>query len=195
MVDKTSSLATHIQNMKQTAVFAGSKNNPRAYRYLLTREWKTDTEKPNLACFIMQNPSTGDEYVDDPAIDECIKLVRKWDHDDKLSHDGIAVVNLYACVGSDSAKLDQLEDPIGPENDRYLKEAIKQYTDSIIIAWGDGTGNLPELAKRRRAVRAMLPKNGIYCLGTTENGQPRYPKPRFKSANTELHVQNWPRKL
>lgn len=55
MIGKTSSLATHVQNMKQTAVFAGSKNDQRAYRFLLAREWNTDAEKPNPACIIMQN--------------------------------------------------------------------------------------------------------------------------------------------
>lgn len=69
--------------------------------------------------------------------------------------------------------------------------AIVRLRVYLIIAWRDGTGNLPALAKRRRAVWAMLPKSGIYCSGTTENGQPRYPKPWLKFANTDLHIQKW----
>ena len=104
VVDKTSSLPTLVKNMKQTAIFDNTEREKRKYRYLLTREWNNDVEKPNLACFIMQNPSTGDEYVDDPAIDKCIKLVQCWDQDNNLSHDGIAIVNLYARIGSSSKK-------------------------------------------------------------------------------------------
>ena len=191
MVDKPSSLLPQVQNMKQTAVFADSKDKKRAYRYLLTREWNTNAEKPNLACFIMQNPSTGDEYVDDPAIDKCIKLVQCWDCKNNLSHDGIAIVNLYARVGSSGKQTFQgIKDAIGPENDEFIREAISQYSDSIIVAWGNGSGNPPKFMHRCKSVWAMLPKAGIYCLGTTKMGQPHYP-----TSADNLHIQKWPREL
>lgn len=79
MVGKTSSLATHVQNMKQTAVFAGSKKRPKsislpARQRMEHRRWKAESGMHHYAELF-----TGNEYDDRPAIDKCIKLVQKWD--------------------------------------------------------------------------------------------------------------------
>ncbi|MGL4941441.1 MAG: DUF1643 domain-containing protein [Bifidobacterium asteroides] len=84
------------------------------------------------------------------------------------------MVDLYAGVRPPGKEPFQaVNDPIGSENDEFTREAISKYSDSIIAAWGNGSGDPPKFTRRCRALWAMPPKTGIYCLGTKKEGQPR----------------------
>ena len=58
----------------------------RQYRYAFWRKW---AEGPQVL-FIMLNPSTADECVDDPTIRRCIRLAKGW------GFGSLAVGNLFA---------------------------------------------------------------------------------------------------
>jgi hypothetical protein len=133
------------------------------YRYSLWRDW--DMEKPKLV-FIMLNPSKADANIDDPTLRRCINFANSWDFG------SLIVVNLFAYRSASPLDLRQVDDPIGSQNDRYLKKAIKS-ADRVVVAWG----NNGKLMQRDRLVLELLSKHNIqpHCLGITKSGYPRHP--------------------
>lgn len=131
------------------------------YRYSLLREW--DTNAPRVA-FVMLNPSSADAITDDPTLRRCIRFAQSW------GYGSLEVVNLFAYRTTKPAELNLVKDPIGSENDRYLKEAFT-LADLIIVAWG--TRGI--LRNRSREVLDFLTGFEVYCLGTTKKGCPRHP--------------------
>ncbi len=144
--------------MKSTAVFSECKK----YRYRLDRVW--DKSLPLMA-FIMLNPSTADENVNDPTITRCINRAKD------SGYGGVVVGNAYAYRSTDPMKLKLIGDAIGPDNNKYLAEIMAD-CETIIVAWGFHT-------KRGRAVNicniAFEMGKTLYCLGLTAKGQPRHP--------------------
>lgn len=134
------------------------------YRYSLCREWNTNT--PRVA-FIMLNPSCADATTDDPTLRRCISFAQSW------GYGSLEVVNLFAYRTSKPVELKNVTDPVGKENDRYLKEVVER-ADKIIVAWG----NPGILNNRYKDVLNMLTGlSGIqlYYLGTTKKGHPYHP--------------------
>ena len=133
------------------------------YRYSLWREWNINA--PNLV-FIMLNPSKADESIDDPTLRRCINFAKSW------GCGSLKVVNLFAYRSVSPSDLKRVNDPIGKQNNLYLKKAIKS-ADKVVVAWG----NNGKLMQRDRAVLQLLSKHNLqpYCLGTTQEGSPRHP--------------------
>src|SRR5947209_16246810 len=96
------------------------------YRYSLWRQWSTDC--PPVA-FIMLNPSTADDRKDDPTIRRCIGFARAW------GFGALEVVNLFAYRATDWSKLLEVDDPVGPENDDYIVQAVER-CPCVVAAWG-----------------------------------------------------------
>jgi hypothetical protein len=128
------------------------------YRYRLWRRWG---KGPHCA-WIMLNPSTANEIDNDPTIRRCIGFARAW------GFSGVEIVNIFALRSTDPRGLLQVEDPIGPDNDRHIREAAVR-ADMVIAAWGVHG----ELRGRGAAVRAML--GDVRCLGVTKDGHPKHP--------------------
>jgi hypothetical protein len=133
------------------------------YRYKLTRTWNTFLRP---AGFIMLNPSTADATLDDPTIRRCIKFAKRWDCG------GIEVANLFGYRATDPSELLGDYDPIGPENDRYIREVAEQ-CHPVVLAWG-AKGSL---GGRYKAVLQQLESVGVklFHLGLTKDGFPRHP--------------------
>jgi hypothetical protein len=132
------------------------------YRYSLWRVWHP---KGSRVAFIMLNPSRADATVDDPTIRRCIGFAQHW------GYGSLEVVNLFAYRTSNPARLKQMRDPIGPENDHYLKQAI-QRSKLTILAWGN-RGNLNR--RSQQVLSWLTPWENLYCLGVTRSGYPRHP--------------------
>jgi hypothetical protein len=147
------------------------------YRYSLWRDW--DMEKPKLV-FIMLNPSKADANIDDPTLRRCINFANSWDFG------SLIVVNLFAYRSASPLDLRQVDDPIGSQNDRYLKKAIKS-ADRVVVAWG----NNGKLMQRDRLVLELLSKHNIqpHCLGITKAGYPRHPLYVMCSNQLRIYVQ------
>ena len=150
------------------------------YRYSLSREW--DTNAPRIA-FVMLNPSSADAITDDPTLRRCINFAKSW------GYGSLEVVNLFAYRTTKPAELNLVKDPIGSENDCYLKEAFT-VADRIIVAWG--TRGI--LRNRSKEVLSFLTGFEVYCLGTTKKGYPRHPlylksntKPIYYSLRSSVH--------
>ena len=146
--------------------FGAVLSNDGVYRYMLTRSWAAASGE---AVFVMLNPSTADANIDDPTIRRCMNFARDW------GYGGIVVANLYGLRATDPRELLAAEDPIGPENDEYLRGVIagsQQWGYPVIAAWGVRGSD-----ERVQAVRAMADEAGVelWCLGTAKAGQPKHP--------------------
>ena len=135
------------------------------YRYQLTRFW--DPSVHGLA-FVMLNPSTADGTEDDPTIRRCMRFARD------LGFGGLHVVNLYAFRATKPADLWRAEQPVGPENDDYLRRtfvAAAAFGKPVIAAWGAN-------ARPDRVAEVLdlpLARQSLHHLGLTKAGAPRHP--------------------
>ncbi len=135
------------------------------YRYRLTRTWDGSIRP---AAFVMLNPSTADAATDDPTIRRCVGFAKSW------GCGGIVVVNLFAYRATNpGAMRRQGPKAVGPDNDRYIREAITECAP-VVAAWGSHGCFLC----RDSAVGQLIRCSGLpwpECLGTTKHGSPRHP--------------------
>lgn len=133
-----------------------------AYRYLLTRSWGGGGQ---LLCILL-NPSTATEVRSDPTVARCERRARA------LGFGEVAVANLFAWRAAAPAGLRAAADPVGPENDRVLDQAIAGAA-AVFCGWGahgSRLGRGAEVAARLRAA-GRTPLH----LGLTKTGHPRHP--------------------
>jgi hypothetical protein len=131
----------------------------RTYRYALWRIWQPEAPR---VLFIGLNPSTADDRLDDPTVRRCLGYARSW------GYGSLALANLFAYRSTNPADLRVAADPIGPLNDRWLKDLSRE-ADLVVAAWG----NHGRLGQRWKAAAAIREK--MYCLGITKLGQPCHP--------------------
>lgn len=146
--------------MKRTAMFSDCG----LYRYELGRQW---SEAPGVATFIMLNPSTATEYVDDPTIRRCIGYAQAW------GMGRLHVLNIYAYRSTDPAGLWTVNDPVGPDNDHHIAAHAQLATETgwpLVAAWG--VNARPERIKRVLTLTAGAP---LSALAVAKAGQPRHP--------------------
>ena len=118
--------------------------------------------------FIMLNPSTADDREDDPTIRRCMHYARR----EQCGR--LTVVNLFAARSTNPDHLDCFIDPIGSDNDRYIREALEE-ADIRVAAWGAwyDTGGL--MRQRLQAVSQDFYRWDFVCLGKSRTGQPAHP--------------------
>jgi hypothetical protein len=146
------------------ATFTGADfSECRKYRYTLWRIWD---KKPTLG-FIMLNPSTADETVNDPTVERCERRARMW------GYGGLFVTNIFALRSTDPKALYECEDPIGPDNDKAILTCARQ-AGMVVCAWG----NHGKLLQRGAKVKQVLLDNGIdlhYLKLSATTGEPGHP--------------------
>jgi len=143
----------------------------RTYRYSLTRKWLIGDGKQVM---VMLNPSVADKWGDDMTT---ILMMRRAVY---AGFQRYEAVNLFALIGTDPTALLNHADPVGPENDAAIVEAMSD-SDRIIIAWG----NHGRLHKRADAVMKLLDGRELYCFGRTKSGAPRFPRALRSDAGLE----------
>lgn len=132
------------------------------YRYLLWREWDSAALKVG---FVMLNPSRADGAIDDPTIRRCIRFAQSW------GYGGLEVANLFAYRTANPNELRQVIDPIGIENDVYLR-SLPHRVDQVIVAWG----NWGTWQRRDQVVLKLFnTSTKLHCLALTKTGQPKHP--------------------
>jgi hypothetical protein len=144
----------------------------RKYRYRLDFDLETDDrdvlEGEARIAWILLNPSTADELTLDPTL----RRVRDFSRDFPVKT--VTIVNLFAWRATRPRVLKTLRDPVGPDNDRHILEALEGSSYQV-LAWGGGG----RLAGRGRAVEALLKRADVLdeCLvyGYTKRGDPRHP--------------------
>lgn len=146
------------------------------YRYTLERSGWMDVDA--RLCWVMLNPSTADENVDDPTIRRVVRFTQ--DH----GYAALVVVNLFAIRATNPRDLaDPDLDIIGPANRDAIRSAAET-ADAVAYAWG---GSIPKAAQAAAADMKRflsLVFDDPLCLGTTAAGEPRHPL--YVSAATRL---------
>lgn len=136
----------------------------RQYRFTLTRDLPDGDGK--YVAFIMLNPSTATETVDDPTIRRCKAYASAW------GASRLIILNLFALRATNPAALYKAKDPFGSGNTETVVAEARE-ADLVVCAWGNhgrygGAGN-EMLRKLRQA--------GIepFCLAITKEGEPGHP--------------------
>lgn len=148
--------------MKQINLFieSGAEFSPdRVYRYSLWRFWEKDKD---YATFICLNPSTADEYENDPTIRRCINYAKAW------GYGGLIMLNLFAYRSKKPKNLYAVKDPVGPDNDFHLRSASSK-AGITIAGWGIHGRYLG----RDKSVIEIL--KDPQCLSLTKDGLPGHP--------------------
>lgn len=136
------------------------------YRYRLTRG--PFMFGHGRLMWVMSNPSTADESVDDPTIRRVMSFTEAH------GFQSLTVVNLFAARSTDPKGLALFDDPVGPENLETIRAEFA-LTDGLVFAWGASL--TPRLATLRPPVEQMAEAAGLdpWCLGTTVAGNPLHP--------------------
>jgi hypothetical protein len=146
-------------------VSAGAEFSPcRTYRYRLWRLWSGGS---GLLTFIMLNPSTANELLNDPTVERCARRARL------LGYNAVEVVSLFALRSTQPGALYKHKDPVGgAQNDVAILDAAGR-ARLVICAWGvHGMLN-----SRGAIVRGMLRDAAIQvsALNLLRCGEPGHP--------------------
>ena len=139
--------------MKKSAI----KSSDGKYRYCLKREWD---RKLQTIVFIGLNPSLADAVNNDATICRCIKFAQRW------GYGSLVMLNLFAYITVDPRVLFKVSNPIGEDNDKWLKKYRYYFA---IACWG----NHGHYYWRNVIVTRFFDR--LYCLGKTKMGQPKHP--------------------
>lgn len=141
--------------MKTSATISPCKQ----YRYELRRIW--DESKP-LVLFVCLNPSTADADTEDNTSRVCINYAKRW------GYGGLLIGNSFAYRSTERSAIYQTTDPIGPENDAWLKKLQSEAT-LVVCAWSDTGGY------KGRDMEVLSFLHNPYCLKKLNSGRPGHP--------------------
>jgi hypothetical protein len=133
----------------------------RKYRYVLWREW--DMFSDSFANFICLNPGSADETQDDATVRACEEYAKRW------GYGALCITSLFAFQAEDPQIMMSADDPVGPENDEWLKKSARG-AGVIIAAWGTNG----RYRDRHLAVIEMF-RGRLFCLRQTQDGHPQHP--------------------
>jgi hypothetical protein len=145
--------------MENECVFSSD----RRYRYLLKHSC-SPLFAPKFCTWIGTNPSFAWEHGLDPTLRRVRAFSLSW------GYTGFLMTNVFAFVSRDPRGLYAVEDPLGPENDRFILEAIQE-TEVVIAAWGV----IGRYQNRCEAVWKMIAEFKPLCLKRTKKGLPSHP--------------------
>lgn len=131
----------------------------RIHRYTLVRVW--DEEKPSIMIMGL-NPSTADETKNDPTVRRFIGFAKKW------GYGSLYVTNMFAFRATYPEDLYKAEDPVGPENDYWIRK-ISSIADLVVLAYGNHG------AYRNRHEEILKMVKNPYCIKITKMNLPIHP--------------------
>lgn len=123
-----------------------------------------------VGMFCWVNPSTADGQIDDASSRKGIGFATR------LAWSRYILVNPFAFRAKDINDLRTAHDPIGPDNDRHIEQAMRD-ADVHVVGWGS-LSKLPEsLRGRWKDIVRIADRVGckLHCIGTCSDGHPRHP--------------------
>lgn len=133
------------------------------YRYVLERQWGPNAA--NFVNFILLNPSTADSDKDDATVRACVEFARRW------KFDKLIITNLFAFRATDPAKMKSYLNPVGDQNNVYIKY-VAERAKKVVVAWGNhGT----HFHRDKEVLNILRRIKKQYCLGITKFGHPKHP--------------------
>ncbi len=138
-------------------------SDDRLYRYQLGVTWKSGAGQLN---FLMLNPSTADEFKNDPTVERCCRRARQ------MGFGSLVVTNIFAWRSTDPFALYELPEPVGVRNDQAILHTAR-FSKLVICGWG----NHGKLQNRGPAVLELLKSAGHkpHFLRLTKDGNPEHP--------------------
>ena len=133
------------------------------YRYELREVW--DSSRP-LVLWLLMNPSVACTANSDPTLRKTGNFARSWDYGGQL------VANVHAYRATDKNRLLEIDDPVGPENDRTIV-ALAALAKIVVLAYGQ-----PPKALRTRGhevVSLLRHHPGLHHLRLSQDGTPVHP--------------------
>lgn len=146
---------------KRTAIFSPC----RKWRYHLQQVW--DPNRPNLL-WLMLNPSTADETQNDPTVERCETRARMW------KYGGVEIYNIFGFRATDPKNMKLQDDPVGPDNDKWMAEfAVKSQQTLAIAGWGNHGGHNN---RNHDVLKILRANNGnVKALKINASGDPKHP--------------------
>lgn len=136
-------------------------DHARNYRFVLWRFWD---ERPRVL-FIGLNPSTADEYHNDPTVIRLLAFARKW------GYGGIYLCNVFSYRAKNPETLSEVE-AIHSANIPAIMMADK-LTVMAVIAWGDGIEKVENGRSVAEHIKELV--EPVVCFGLTQKGNPKHP--------------------
>ena len=137
----------------------------RKYRYALWRRF-TPTGMRFMNA-LMLNPSTADEYQNDPTVHRCLTRAAA------KGYDGLIVTNMYALRSTDPKVLKENPEPRGAWNGIYILAAA-QLSEIILCGWGNHAEE--EWVERTLDMLADCKQTEkLRCLGRNQSGMAAHP--------------------
>jgi hypothetical protein len=149
--------------MQNECVFSAD----RRHRYTLIHRWDELLNPNHGIAWIGLNPSTADEHQLDPTLTRIRDFSATW------GYSFFVMLNLFAWRATDPADMKQADDPVGPDNDRWILHWA-QKCDRIVFGWGEHGLH----RGRDRALLALLEpvaRHKAWCLVRNASGQPKHP--------------------
>jgi hypothetical protein len=163
---------TSFQSCGQSGLPLATWSPDKLYRYTLRRVWRS-VDEPRVVTWVLLNPSTADEFADDPTIRRCIGFSQTWHFDELM------IVNAYAWRSTDPKGLRSPEcvaagGPVGEGNDAAIAAAIDR-SQLVVCGWGKHLQ-----ADRRASLARLLDDRGLAdveltALQLNSNGSPAHP--------------------
>jgi hypothetical protein len=137
------------------------------WRYRLER----DIGQPGpIGMFCWINPSEADAEKDDASSRKGKGFAKC------LGWSRYILINPFAYRAKDIRDLPKARDPIGPDNDSHIEQAMRD-ADVHVVGWGS-LNKLPEsLRGRWKDIVRISDRVGctLHCIGTCDDGHPRHP--------------------
>ncbi len=140
----------------------------RRHRYTLVHRWdellNASAKGGRGIAWIALNPSTADENQLDPTLRRIRDFSISW------GYDFFVMLNAFAWRDTEPAAMKASLDPVGPENDRWIKHWSDR-VDRVVAAWGEHGA----FRDRHRHVVNLLDPRKTVCLARNASGQPKHP--------------------
>ena len=137
------------------------------FRYWLRRDW--DLTKAPIS-FLMLNPSTADEMVNDPTIERCQRRAIT------MGYGSMIIVNLFPFRMTDSKLLNSVDNLLSDsaEADEAILRAV-QISEMTVCGWGKH----PLAAPRAQHIMALIKQKNlqqkVMCLQLNADNSPQHP--------------------
>lgn len=122
------------------------------YRYALSEIWNSGGP---LVLWILMNPSVACTDYSDPTLRKTGTFSRSWGYGGQL------VGNVHAYRATDKNKLLDVDDPVGPNNDKHILSMAAQ-AERVVLAFGKPPKKLQ--ARGRQVVELLKNHQGLSYL-------------------------------
>jgi len=142
----------------------------RTHRYTLFRRWG---DPENYVAFVGMNPSGADEIATDRTVAKCRRFAMKWEWNGRR-FGSLYMLNSFGLRATDPKELWQAPDPVGPDNDRWIRE-VAGGARLVIAAWGKDGADLGRGERLKALLSEVCAPENVLCFGFNLDGSPKHP--------------------